>query len=1097
MGGFKNFLIMASISMLIACSSDVDDTSSSTENSTFELGEVRLVSFNTYSTNDMWPELKNSAIVDLMVCVKDRVFLQDIVGEDFSIESDLNTQSSPSNIDGCIKWQERFEFDYIADEVFYKLNGSVKGKTIHKGRKEFKLALNPWTKELVDLDYGSALKTQSIGTDVKINSLKNNLELGNHDITVTEVEFEKDKTRLSLQVNTNVGVTHRKIDGKKNPTILTDGLFSTDFVLFQREKGSNRRIELASATSEERLDSEGRLVSFLNFDIHDLIGSQAIIELVISTKAVDAPFELGSYEGFISIESLIKGTSGKLNSMSTSLSKMRINSNEFKRRKKGVVSTHGFLIEKIEVNSSLEVPGEVSGNFVRDESDRFVTAEIEIDLVDTLVYDGINSQFEIELVDLKTGKVVYSKVRDTSNKNGSGELIIEVTIEYGENFEYDYREYQLNMKGTKKPFLGLKQQRIVYINPRLGSTQFLLDSKDRTKPKLPKENQPEIYIDKFNFKFQGNNENTLYKVNKRLELLGNRVVRLSLSPKVLVNHQYQGGQVAPDKLMTGKYELNFLILTPLRPLTQSLTGPIDLEDFEVITAVHRKNISSEVGEMFVDVDLPHLFDERLALSYKNIAVLQLRSMKEGSMLKPAQFIGQIEIFRGQQEVTSIYDTSIKSDKNERLLAKNNDIIAKVVKNIDKITDKLQPDSEIENPFIQFKTDLLSNNIREKVPVFNHKLIRLENKQVDFKFHRSERNFIDKFKLKVSERDLEKFIVNVDSTTEFLRELCKSFYSPRTRTNILSARIKGLSKDYIGVDYKRCFKDPKSHIAVNELRFIEKILTQPAKLRDETGRQTVIEHSNKLDRSEAYFKSKGVMHSEINGIRETNFWGWSAHGGLEFGFQLPTVKTPKAIAMLSLDAGQRTDVYGMKQNAEIASNQKRIINQDGLSFIASSVNAQFEARIKKCIMISPREVLAVLPKRGTESWWSQVYNKAHKDDKKVLVTSEKRHVVCKRNSRDETLSESWFFIKLSSSSTDDAADYGMAKNSIGQTLRGIKAYKEYRRIELSKDTKFVFNTQSNEAVIELYKKYMGRKGRNVRYKKSLGVGYPGLIEGHSR
>mgnify|MGYP003971879769 FL=1 len=90
-----------------------------------------------------------------------------------------------------------------------------------------------------------------------------------------------------------------------------------------------------------------------------------------------------------------------------------------------------------------------------------------------------------------------------------------------------------------------------------------------------------------------------------------------------------------------------------------------------------------------------------------------------------------------------------------------------------------------------------------------------------------------------------------------------------------------------------------------------------------------------------------------------------------------------------------------------------------------------------------------------------------------------------------------FIKLLSSSTDDAADYGMAKNSIGQTLRGIKAYKEYRRIELSKDTKFVFNTQSNEAVIELYKKYMGRKGRNVRYKKSLGVGYPGLIEGHSR
>jgi len=47
MGGFKNFLIMASISMLIACSSDVDDTSSSTENSTFELGEVRLLLIHT------------------------------------------------------------------------------------------------------------------------------------------------------------------------------------------------------------------------------------------------------------------------------------------------------------------------------------------------------------------------------------------------------------------------------------------------------------------------------------------------------------------------------------------------------------------------------------------------------------------------------------------------------------------------------------------------------------------------------------------------------------------------------------------------------------------------------------------------------------------------------------------------------------------------------------------------------------------------------------------------------------------------------------------------------------------------------------------
>ncbi len=1098
--GLLKFISTLSLIVLVSCQNNVKDVNEANDQATFELGQVEVVAFATNSSNPNWPELKDRAVVDLKVCILDRVYLTDLAGEDFEITSDLTSEESSSDAKGCITWQEQFEFDFTADETFYKLTGTIRGTSDYKGAKNYKLALNPWTQKIIDLDYGTAPKIKSIFSKRFTKSIKNQLEIDEYDIAVIGLNFDNNnhETRLKLEVSTSPDIIRKNLDSRKKSIALSNGKFQTDFVLFQREKGTNRRTELARANPTDVINDEGKLQSQIEFVIKQSIDYQSIIELVIRTRPVENHLAIGSNEGYMVIGSLLKPTEGTLSDLPISFNQLIALSASNKSSKslsldKRINGTHGFIIDSI-IGKPITEEG---ANLDYSRTDRHIKSEIELTLVDTLVFDGINSNFEVELIDMTNEAPVHSEIKYTKSKKGTGKLIITPTIDFGDDYEYNYRDYKLTVRGTKAPFKGITQERIVYINPRLKGRAFLIDSADGDKPKVDVENQPEIFLREFSFDFLGNDEANSYKVNKDLELVSNRIIRLTMFPKLLLKHNFDKTQDNPPKIQTGEYKVSFMLLTPNKPLIQSYDRNLDLKDFHVITGDQIK-VNSEAGKITADISLPHLFGERLLMSYKNIAVLLIEPIDKNSLVQPGFMMGAVQILSKKGVVTPLVDSRLKTG-HDVALAQNNQQLIKLFSNkMKEFKHKLIPDHEISDPFKNFKNDLLNDRVSQQVDVIDHENYKLAKKEVKFDVFDTEDDFITTNKLKLPISDVNNMILTGKASDDQLKDLCSLFYDPKQVTEVIyksnpifgSATSKTVK--HRGEEYQRCRRAPLAHITIKDLRFMKNILQQPRQLMDRFGDQAVTERANELIRSEAFFKSKGVVHSEIEGTRATNFVGGSIHTALEKTVGMGPMRLFFAAGP---DIGTRTDHYSTKQSAEILSDQRRLINQDGQKYLVDSVKVEFEAKVKKCVMISPKFILDTLPTRivDAKKGIDVLLKRFEKHDGRVLVTSPKRVVVCNKMFKNEFLSDEWFFIRLASTGHEGMADYSMAKNSVGSIVRGEQSYLEFRMLDLKNDQQVIIDTDSNEEVITRYKKHFHRRGHPVKYKSRLGTGYPGLIE----
>ncbi|MFT6630643.1 MAG: hypothetical protein ACJAS4_000585 [Bacteriovoracaceae bacterium] len=1092
-------LMLSSLFVLASCQNDVEDVNSSEKNSTFELGEIQKVSFATFASDSNWPDLKDRAVVDLRVCILDRVYLENIVGEDFKIHSDLGSKEDPSDAKGCINWQEKFEFDYTADETFLTISGNIQGGSNFKGERNFKLAVNPWTKEVIDLAKGGSVqKVKSILSDISKKTFKKQLDVTTYNVEVDKIEFINGEAKLNLITILTPTILRRLIDGKKaNPAKLTGGKFKLEYLLVQREKSTNERTTLAEAQDESSINEEGKLISKISLHIAQEIKADSNLELMVRTKPVNAPLNIGSDEGYFSIDSLVDSNNGTFKDLSMNFNAIKGLAKQADRKSGDSIIDHGIILDSI---AGISVVNHGEGNLVYNSTSRTTRSAIAIKLVDSLVFKGVNSDFEVEMIDTKTNEKVYSKIRETDKQAGSGVIKFTPDFNFDESFEYGYRDYILRVRGTKAPFKDIVQERVVWVNPRLNGAGFLLDTKNHdTKPETEDLDAPEVFVREFNFDFISNDEESSYRVNKNLDLVSNRVVRVSFKPELKMLNNPEGDN--NPKLTTGLFEATLMILAPKNPLIQTYSKKINLEDFDLLTG-DKVDVVSEGGIINIDFQLPHLFDERMYLSFKNLAVLKVAPKAKNSAIRPGLIMGTVEILKKSGKVTSLFDSRVKNE-SELLLEQGNKILVnKFVKNDFKyLKNKLEEDHHIGDRYELFKNNLLSNRIDEKVLILDHKNYTVKNVPVEFEVSDNEAQFTGNNELKITPEEVTDMIVNLVVSDDNLKDMCKLFYNPKQITKVMFEGATGggsvflpTTKKYEGLEYKRCQRNPFAHIDLKELKFMEKILQQPKELREKTGSPTVIESSRKLARSEAYFVSKGEMFSKIDGTRESNFVGLGSHNSIDlsgkiFGGPL------SFFSALGPDIGSRTDYYSMSQDAKILSNQRRIINQDGQTFQLSEVSADFEARIKKCLLIVPKYVKDDVPKmyQSTFGGLKSMWNEFTKNDTRATITSPKRHLVCMKDTRDEILNEMWFFVKLAGKYSDSDSDMALAKNSVGSVIRGRKAYDEFRILDLNNDKRVVVNTESKEEVVRRYKNFIKSQGKDVQYKDRVGTGYPGLIE----
>ncbi len=95
------FILGLALFAFASCKNDVEDVNHRANTSSFEFSKISVVSMETVSQKRNWPDLKDTAIINLETCFVDTAYLENIVGEEFEISSSIGSHSKYTNAQGC------------------------------------------------------------------------------------------------------------------------------------------------------------------------------------------------------------------------------------------------------------------------------------------------------------------------------------------------------------------------------------------------------------------------------------------------------------------------------------------------------------------------------------------------------------------------------------------------------------------------------------------------------------------------------------------------------------------------------------------------------------------------------------------------------------------------------------------------------------------------------------------------------------------------------------------------------------------------------------------------------------------------------------
>ncbi len=128
----------------------------------------------------------------MSACVKERIHMQAIVGENFKIEGENFSQELTTDDLGCLHWNEELILNYANSEKYLKIKRIFRGSKRYPGATEVNMALNPWNPKnspILDLRYES------------LNSDESNIETfqdSNSELEIQDILFHWNRERYDL-----------------------------------------------------------------------------------------------------------------------------------------------------------------------------------------------------------------------------------------------------------------------------------------------------------------------------------------------------------------------------------------------------------------------------------------------------------------------------------------------------------------------------------------------------------------------------------------------------------------------------------------------------------------------------------------------------------------------------------------------------------------------------------------------------------------------------------------------------------------------------------------------------------------------------------
>jgi hypothetical protein len=1097
---FKNTLsstfLALSLIALVGCNSDVEDVNSKSTNTTFEFGSVEIVSSETYASDSNWPDLKDKMTVGLRACLIDTIYQEKIVGEDFDVSSDLSSNSETTNINGCVKWTEELDFNFLHDETYYKIDGTITGESNYKGQKPFSIAINPWSEKVVDLDNSSVSRVKSIHNMTEALGDEKYLEAEDVKITILNKNFLSNETQLNMAVALTPVVLRNGLKTGIVKSKLSAGEFNVKYFLIEKNMANDTRKVLSEAQATARVRRDGVLKANVDFTLKQGVGANSKIELGISLSANRA-ISLGVDQGIVPISKLSGTFGGEL--IETHMTFSQIKSFQKERSLFQDEDEFGFVMDTIEIQNG----SEGGANLSNKNSERNVDAIFNIRMVDSLIREDIKNQyFKVEVIDLETNEIVDTHSKKTLT--GSGHLQFRSNIPFKSYEKRQWKDYMVRVSGLEAPFSEVKKERVVHINPWLKSTDFGIDSKLGVPPTTTAENTPEIFIQKFDYWFAGNAEDS-FRLNKNLDLLYKKTVVLEMEPKLRVAHDYDGISKGYERIINGKYKVRFLILAPKDATKADYTKIVNINDYYTLTAaeaiVEAENGVINTGNL---LQLPITFADQAFYALKNVALVEISPVDSSTELQAGYFVGTMVGTKKDGTVGSMQGTG------KRLSTGNLNIAKSLISRIDEVNHKLAKDNMLKNSYNQLAKEYsrIEHDSSFQVPVFDKQTFKVKPMQVSMKTSKTSLDFKRTHNLKASVNDIRDLI---ESPEEFLvtasayandgysdKRAFKRNYNGNTQridTNlnmlchILYNKFAKYTQSYLprrdgsryqtvtatGLMFKKCMKNPAAYIELQSMYHVNKITKQPYDIKVETF---------DLTRSVAYFVSQGKMFNKMKGTRNSKFFGLGGRAGL--GTELFLKQGAVALLgglMPALDAGVRWESFTMDSVSDLVSDQKRLINQDGLKMDYDRFDVSFGANTNKCLLIGGKFVNGPIPNKDTTL--------SPETKRPVLHTSNKRYYVCLKKQKEVNLVESWYFMKVNKVS--EMADENMMDNTHVQVIRGESNFERIRKNQVETQKDVVFVKVDNKDVLKKYKKHYENKGEGKAYSDQIKLGFPGLIQ----
>lgn len=1055
--------------MLSACSSKVEDTSNLEDAALFEFDRIQVNSNESIATNADWPDLKNEFVVDLRACFMDKVYVQSIVGEEFSVQSDLVNVQRTTDASGCLNWTERFKFKYLSDEAFYKIEGKITGLSNFKGVQSYKVAVNPWTGKVVDLNLGNASNIKMLGELKTASSQMNPLEVENFSVELVEKQFYSDETLLTLDISTVPQIVRRALNGEIVKEKLSGGKFKSVFHLLAKNLATDERRVLASADVTHEVRKDGTLNARVEFRLTQGVDQNSRIELGVEIHAQNTQENVGSDIGVMNIATLDNRFSGILVDMESDFVSIKNNQNLAPPHFETNEDHFGFVIDNIRISRGAEG----GSNLVGDNTKRSVDALFDIKMVDSLISQGIkNFPFKITIVDNKTNKVVTSDIY--SSNVGDGMVTFRASIPFNSYDRRYWKEYTVRMEGTRSPYNGIFKQRLVYINPWLNGKDFGIDSKFGQPPAATTENYPEIFIENLSYSLEGNVQNQ-FKINRSLDMVLAKSLNLRVRPKLKFDHNYAGIGNGFENIVNGKYKVRFLVLAPKPGKNTDFTQDVNLEDFYTITG-DEKEALIENGLLNVSVELPMLFSDQIYYALRNLVLLEVSPVDVDAELKTGYFLGA---YAGVQKAGTIFSLN---ESGVRLSSGNLDIAKILTKRINDLQYKLPQEQALGNDYLAFVRALIKKNI--EIPVFDPASLKVKTKKMITYINHTEKDLKKRHGLKISESELRKIIHNpsLGQLSNLGKStLCHLLYDQNSEyyQYYLNSSPYGGSSTKIetkGEIFKKCHANPELYVDIKRLYHVQNITEQPS-----SGVVTPYD----LGRNTAYFTSKGDFFTTAEGKRFTKFTQHSLnaslgaefskfglYGGMSYGYS----------------TGTRNDLYTYNQSGGTVSSQFRQMNGYGTSYKVDRYSLDFKAEVKSCLLIAGKFFEKASPERYVQTGLAALFKK---DPPAVRQSSNKRYYVCSSKHQVKKKSESWYYIQIKNEAASD--DGRLSKNSFVSVIRGEENFDEFRRLQMSEDEVLIFVQNESQDVVRQYNQYLSNKARNIKYSDRMGVGFPGLMD----